>query len=172
MTALTPLTLPTLTNTPSTVRAMLAGLPDAALDAIPAPEVNAGDWSIRTVVAHLIDGHRRQVGRIRRMIEEDRPTLANVDEWESMQASGLLDQPTTILVELFSTERARDVPWYASLDATALARIGLHSLAGEVAVANILNHAAYHDAQHLGQIARLLEVAAHTGRGHMRLVDI
>jgi len=171
MTPLTPLTLPTLSNTPSTVRAMLAGLPDATLEAIPAPELNAGDWSIRTVVAHLIDGHRRQVGRIRSMVEEDRPTLANVDEWESMQASGLLDQPTITLVEVFTTERARDVPWYTSLDAIALARIGLHSLAGEVTVANILNHAAYHDAQHLGQIARLIEVAAHTGRGNMRLVD-
>jgi uncharacterized damage-inducible protein DinB len=53
-----------------------------------------------------------------------------------------------------------------------LGRVGIHSLAGEVTVANILNHAAYHDAQHIGQIARLIEVAAHEGRGNMRLVDI
>lgn len=169
---LTLLTLPTLAATPSTVRAMLSTLPDAILEAGPTPEANAGDWSIRTVVAHLIDGHRRQVGRIRTMVEGDRPVLQNVDEWASMTASGLLGRPTAELIETFDAERAADVPWYSQLSEDQLGRVGIHSLAGEVTVGNILNHAAYHDAQHVGQIARLIEVAAHEGRGNMRLVDI
>lgn len=168
---LTPVTLPTLRATPSVVRTVVEGVPEAVRQATPATEANAGDWSIATVVAHLIDGHRRQVGRIRSMVEQDRPVLQNVDEWESMQASGLLGRPTEELLATFEQLRLEDVPWYAGLTEEQLGRTGMHSVGGEVTVANILNHAAYHDAQHLGQIARLIEVAAHAGRGHMSLVD-
>ena len=166
--ALTPVTLPTLRATPSAGRALVEGVPEAA----PPTEAKAGDWSIATVVAHLIDGHRRQGGRIRLMVDQDNPILQNVDEWASMEASGLLGRPTEELLATFGELRAADVPWYAGLDASALGRTGVHSVGGEVTVANILNHAAYHDAQHLGQIARLIEVAAHAGRGNMGLVDI
>ncbi len=169
---LTAVTLATLRATPSVLRPLVEGVPEEVRQAAPAPEANAGDWSISTVVAHLIDGHRRQAGRIRLMVEQDIPVLQNVDEWESMQASGLLGRPTEELLVTFEDLRAADAAWYASLDAAALARTGVHSVGGEVTVANILNHAAYHDAQHLGQIARLIEVAAHAGRGNMGLVDI
>jgi len=169
---LTHVTLPTLRATPSVVRGLVEGVPEAVRQAAPPPDAKAGDWSISTVVAHLIDGHRRQVGRIRLMVEQDNPVLPNVDEWASMEASGLLGRPTEELLATFEELRGADVPWYAGLDAGELARTGVHSVAGEVTVANILNHAAYHDAQHLGQIARLIEVAAHAGRGKMGLVDI
>lgn len=169
---LTPVTLPTLRAAPSVLRVLVEGIPEEVRQAAPAPEADAGEWSIATVVAHLVDGHRRQVGRIRRMVEEERPDLPNVDEWASMQASGLLGQPTEALLATFEELRAADVPWYEALDAETLARTGMHSVGGEVTVANILNHAAYHDAQHLGQVARLIEVAAHAGRGNMGLVDV
>lgn len=169
---LTPVTLPTLRATPSAVRAMVEGVPEEVRQAAPPPEADAGDWSISTVVGHLIDGHRRQIGRIRLMLEQDNPVLQNVDEWESMEASGLLGRPSKELLATFEELRAADVPWYAGLGADALGRTGVHSVGGEVTVANILNHAAFHDAQHLGQIARLIEVAAHAGRGNMGLVDI
>jgi len=154
------------------VRGLVEGVREDVRQAAPPPEAKAGDWSISTVVAHLIDGHRRQAGRIRLIVEQENPVLQNVDEWESMLASGLLGRPTGELLATFEELRGADVPWYASLDAGTLARTGMHSVAGEVSVANILNHAAYHDAQHLGQIARLIEVAAHAGRGNMGLVDI
>ncbi len=169
---LTPVTLPTLRATPSTLRAMLEGVPEEVRQAAPAPEARAGDWSIATVVAHLVNGHQRQVGRIRLMVEQESPVLQNVDEWEAMQASGLLGRPSDELLATLAELRAADVPWYEGLDGEQLGRTGMHSVGGEVTVANILNHAAYHDAQHLGQIARLIEVAAHAGRGNMRLVDI
>ncbi|MCK9494068.1 MAG: DinB family protein [Dehalococcoidia bacterium] len=95
-----------------------------------------------------------------------------MDEWASMQASGLLGRPTEELLATFAELRASDVPWYEGLGEAELARTGVHSVGGDVTVASILNHAAYHDAQHLGQLARLIEVAAHAGRGNMGLVDI
>jgi len=169
---LTPVTLPTLRATPSAVRALVEGVPEEVRQAAPPPEANAGDWSISTVVAHLIDGHRRQASRIRLMVEQGNPVLQNADEWEAMLASGLLGRPTEELLATFEECRAADVPWYEGLSDADLGRTGVHSLGGEVTVANILNHAAYHDAQHLGQIARLIEVAAHAGRGNMGLVDV
>ncbi|MGE3960304.1 MAG: DinB family protein [Dehalococcoidia bacterium] len=169
---LTPVTLPTLRATPSVLRAMVEGVPEDLRQAAPAPGANAGEWSITTVVAHLIDGHRRQVERIRLLVEQEHPALQNVDEWESMEASGLLGQPTDELLATLAELRAADVPRYAGLTPEQLGRSGRHSVGGEVTVANILNHAAYHDAQHTGQIARLIEVAAHAGRGNMGGVDI
>lgn len=172
MTPLTPVTLPTLRRTPRVLWALLEGIPEEVRHAAPPPEAGAGEWSMATVVAHLVDGHRRQVGRIRLMLEQERPVLQNVDEWESMQASGLLGRPTEELLAAFEDLRAADVPWYEGLAEGDLGRTGLHSIGGEVSVGNILNHAAYHDAQHLGQVARLIEVAAYAGRGNMRLVDV
>src|SRR5690606_8945965 len=93
VTNLTPVTLPTLAATPDAVR-LLARLPDEVLRATPPPEAGAGDWSIHTVVVHFVDSHRRQVSRVRKMVAEDRPLLPNVDEWESLVATGLLDEPT------------------------------------------------------------------------------
>ncbi|MCK9485851.1 MAG: DinB family protein [Dehalococcoidia bacterium] len=165
---LTAVTLSTLAATPATVRLLLTGLAEGTLHATPPAEAEAGDWSLHTVAVHLVDSHRRQVRRIRRMVAEDRPTLAAVDDWESLVVSGLQDEGTEALIEVLAAERASDVPWYASLDAAALGRTGVHSAAAEVSVAHVLNHAAYHDAQHLGQVARLIEVAADAGRGRMR----
>ena len=90
----------------------------------------------------------------------------------AMEASGLLGAATEGLLATLAELRVADVPWYEGLTDEQLERTGVHSVGGEVTVANILNHAAYHDAQHLGQIARLIEVAAHAGRGNMRLVDL
>ncbi|MEX1022248.1 MAG: DinB family protein, partial [Dehalococcoidia bacterium] len=143
-------------------------LPEDVLDEAPEEDAGAGTWSIQVVAAHLVDSHRRQVGRLRRIITEERPEIPSVDEWESLEASGLLAEQTHVLVDTFAEERLTDLEWYASLDADALRRTGMHSVAGEVSAAEVLNHAAYHDSQHLGQIARLIEAFADRGRGNMR----
>ena len=166
---LTAVTLPVLGATPQAVRTMLAAVPEEVLRTAPAPDAGAGDWSLHTILVHLVDSHRRQVARVRRIVGEERPLLPSVDEWESLVATGLADAPGKHLLDLLASERGGDVPWYASLGPAALARVGVHSVAGEVSAANVLNHAAYHDSQHLGQIARLLEVLADAGRGNMRL---
>ncbi len=67
-----------LAATPDRLEALLRDIPDdAALDREPAP----GEWSARTVLAHLRDDEF-MVGRLRleRMAVEDEPALAPFDE--------------------------------------------------------------------------------------------
>jgi len=160
---LNPTTLAVLRNTPMALRAFTSGVPEEVLRFAPAE----GEWSIHDVVAHLLDRHRIQVGRVRSVVEEDRPAIPDVPEQESLEASGLRSESLLANLAAFAAERAADVPWLASLDAAALARVGVHSVAGEISAANLINHQAHHDAQHLGQIAHLLELATSAGRGNL-----
>lgn len=162
---LTPVTIPTLRNTPMALRAFTSGIDNELLQFAPADE----EWSIHDVIAHLLDRHRIQIARVRSVVEQDSPAIPDVDEHESLVASGLRGQPTRANLAAFVAERATDVPWLVSLDDSMLARTGVHSVAGEISAANLINQAAYHDAQHLGQISHILEVIADAGRGNLRV---
>jgi uncharacterized damage-inducible protein DinB len=163
---LTLATLATIAGTPSALRALVGGLPPEALEA-----EDAGGWSVRQVLAHLLDSCGRQRGRVVAMLDEDFPTLQNIDEMESLQASGYLERPAGSLLLDLERERREDVARYRALTAAQLARRGRHTAAGEMSVAEMLNHAAYHDLLHLRQAAGILARLAHEGRGPMQVFD-
>ena len=50
-----------------------------------------------------------------------------------------------------------------------LTRPGQHSVAGEVRIADIVHHIAYHDLLHIGQVAGLLAAPIEQRRGAMRM---
>ena len=56
----------------------LAGISEGELDARPGP----GEWTPREVVHHLADSEMTSAIRLRRLIAEDRPTIAGYDEQE------------------------------------------------------------------------------------------
>jgi hypothetical protein len=155
-------TIEILTATPAVVRALLAGLPSALVDA-----PDAGGWSARDLVAHLVDRGRIQRERVERLINENGAAIEDSDEHVTLEASGLRPWKLAALLDAFEGARADDVARYAALTPADLASPGLHSVAGEITVANLINQAAYHDTQHLGQIASLLGSAPAAGRGRM-----
>lgn len=56
---------------PIVLRRLVRDVPDETLRRRPQP----GEWAIIEVVAHLADTDERVLGRLRRVLAEDRPTL-------------------------------------------------------------------------------------------------
>lgn len=163
MTALSPATLATIASTPVTLRALLGGLPVEAFEAR-----DEGGWSALDVVAHLLDRRRAQRQRVEVMLAEERPLLPDEDERVTLEASGFRARPLGSLLIDFERQRREDVERYRALTAADLARVGMHSVAGEVTLGEMLNHVAYHDLAHLRQAAATLGAIAHEARGPMR----
>lgn len=161
---LIPGTLDVLAGTPSAVRSLLAALPDDV-----ATRHADGRWSPRDVVAHMLAVEPRAlVERVHLMVAEDDPVIAGVDEDEALVSSGLLARPLPWLLDEFDRARAEHLRWLRALTPAQLARSGRHEQLGVITVANVLHHIAFHDLNHLRQIASMLEPAFDAERGPMR----
>ena len=153
-----------LAATPRAIRALLAPLPPEVLG-----HPDPGGWSAHDIVAHLVDRGRIQGERVDRLLTQPGATIEDCDEQESLLASGLRGQPLPALLDTLDRERANDVALYSRLRPFELDLRGLHSVAGEISVANLVNQAAYHDTMHLAQIAGAIGQSPAAGRGSLAL---
>jgi DinB superfamily len=156
--------LDSLAATPDALGALVAGVPLAALE-----QAADGDWSAKDVLAHLVVSSRiGALARIRVIAVEDDPPLPDNDEDAELRRSGLRALPPAAILAEFAARRADDVAWLRTLDDAAFARGGRHSAVGRVTAEEFLYHAAYHDALHLAQLARMLGARFEPLRGAMR----
>jgi len=152
-----------LESTPATLRALLGPLPEAA-----ATEPGREGWSPGDVLAHLITVQQPAlVERIRLMVENDEPTVPNVDEEEALTSSGLRGKPVGELLDRFERDRRDAMVWVKGLAPENFARGGRHEVAGRITAADQLNHFAYHDLLHIRQIVSLLIPRLERSRGAM-----
>ena len=152
-------------STPATLRALLGKLPD---DAVSAP----GDegWSAKDVVAHLVSLYGPTlVNRIRPILERDEPPIPSADEAALLEASGLRRKPLAELLDELDRQRRDAVAWLRGLSDEQLRRVGIHSEAGRVSVADLIHHKAWHDLLHVEQVCRLLAAPLDERRGAMRM---
>lgn len=162
---LLPAALDVFASTPATLRALLAKLPEGAV-ATPGDE----GWSAKDVVAHLVSLYGPTlVDRIRPILERDEAPIPNADEAAILEASGLRNKPLAELLDQFDRQRQDAVPWLSGLSDEQLARVGIHSAAGRVSVADLIHHKAWHDLLHIEQVCRLLAEPLDERRGAMRV---
>jgi hypothetical protein len=160
-----PLVFETLERTPAVVRAMLAGLPDAVVEA-----PDAEGWSAKDVVAHLLSIHyAANVQRVRLMLDNDDPVIPAVDELATLEASGMRAWPLERLLDEYGPARAEALAWLRPLTDAQCARTGRHAVAGTITIADVLHHVAWHDQTHVRQIATLLAAPLEQRRGAMRV---
>jgi hypothetical protein len=160
-----PLVFETLERTPAVVRAMLAGLPDAVVEA-----PGAEGWSAKDVVAHLLSIHyAANVQRVRLMLDIDDPAIPGVDELATLEASGMRRWPIGRLLDEYARAREEALTWLRPLTDEQCARTGRHAVAGAITIADVLHHVAYHDLTHTRQIASLLALPLEHQRGAMRV---
>ncbi len=160
-----PATLDVLTSTPAVLRAMLSSMPPALVGA-PGPD----GWSPKDVTAHLLSiADVASLERARLIIEHDNPALPNIDEGATLEASGVRPWPLDRLLDAFAEARGARMAALRQLSAADLGRRGRHQLAGDVSVADVLNHVAYHDLMHIQQVAQLLAMPIEEQRGGMRM---
>jgi hypothetical protein len=138
-----------LRRTPSILRDLLVGLPDAWTDT---PNADGG-WRPRDVVGHLITGEETDwIVRTRRILEMG--TSLPFDRFERF---AMLERdagiPLDVLVTRFAELRSENLSALAELVTDAdLDRRGLHPALGEVTLRELLATWAVHDLDHVSQI--------------------
>jgi hypothetical protein len=150
--------------TPAILRGLSAQLPPEARDA----ELDEG-WSARHCLAHVLDTEDVIVGRMRRIVEEERPFIASIDAPARLRDGGYLARATESLLADFETRRAEGIAWLRALPPSQLNRVGDHDEAGEISVADIAHQWAYHDLMHLKQAQSIIQQRLEAGMGRTRL---
>ena len=140
---------------PRAVTEALAGITDAELDARPGPD----QWSPREVVHHLADSEMTSAIRLRRLLAEDRPTIAGYDEQEFARRLHY-DRPIAASLEALAAARRSTAELLERLGPAEWAREGTHTESGRYTVETWLEIYAAHGHDHAGQIRRA-RAAAH-----------
>jgi hypothetical protein len=143
-----------LERTPHALRAMLAGLPPAWIEATEGPET----WSPYDIVGHLVHGERTDwIGRARIILAQgpDR-RFAPFDrfaQFRDSQGKSLAD-----LLDDFARLRAENLETLAGwrLTEAQLALEGEHPAFGTVSLRQLLATWVAHDLGHVAQVARVM----------------
>jgi uncharacterized damage-inducible protein DinB len=108
-----------------------------------------GDWSVATLVGHLLDADLVYADRMKRVIAEDDPPLMAFDENRWVARLDSHQMPVTEAVNLFAANRQ----WMARIlrkgSEADFARAGIHSEAGRQTLALIVVYIANHLDHHL-----------------------
>jgi uncharacterized damage-inducible protein DinB len=134
---------------PSRLRAAVAGMTAAQLDARPVP----GKWSTRQVVAHLADFEPVYVDRMKRVLAQHEPTFfgGDPDLFAAHLAYDARDvQEELELIDVVRRQMARIL---RTLPDSAFARIGIHSEDGPLSLQTLLERITRHIPHHLPFIA-------------------
>ena len=149
--------------TPALVRQLVQGISTEAAEA----PVDEG-WSAKDVVAHLIDTDGVIGGRIRRIVEEDRPFIRSIDPPARLEQGGYRGRALSDLLAEFDTVRVASLRMLHSLSPAQLARVGDHDEAGEISAADLAHQWAFHDLMHVQQICKILQLPLLSGMGNTR----
>jgi hypothetical protein len=153
-----------LASTPAVMRHLLISLPD---ELVAAPGREA--WSARDVVAHLAARQRPAIiGRIEAILAVDGAAIPDIPD-DLMEVAPYRTRPLDDLFREFEDGRARIIPQLRSITPDQFARRGVHSSVGELTIADIIHHVAYHDLVHLAQAAQLAAAPIEPLRGAMRV---
>ena len=146
-------TYPTLVQLSST-------LDDAALDFRPAPD----QWSIREILAHLVDDEMFVMRtRLERIIKEEHPQLAPHDEKKWYAARNTTRDLLDELLADFNLQRAASIGIMRMLRETDWVRQGYQPEYGHFTAEEWLTHWVAHDATHIQQIRSNLGLAVTDG---------
>lgn len=139
---------------PTVVRRKVTELPEDALRWKPSPE----EFSIAENICHLRDIEREGYSvRLRRLLEEQQPSLPDLDGARLARERAYNSQPVASALEDFAAERMGNVALAVGLQPEQLARSGHLEAVGEITVERLLGIMQQHDAEHLHLIDQILE---------------
>lgn len=139
---------------PARLRAVVAGMDDAALDTPYRP----GGWTARQVVHHLPDSHMNAYVRFKMAATEADPTIKPYDEadWARLaDAAG----PIAVSLDLLAALHARWTGWMRTLDEAGWRRGYVHPESGRVPLDRALQLYAWHGDHHLAHVRSVRERA-------------
>ncbi len=131
------------------LRVAIAGMPASAFHERPV----AGKWSTHEVICHLVDFEIINADRIKRVIAEESPLLNNAEP-DPFAASLAYDcRDTEKELNLIEAIRGHLVVILKSLSLDQWDRIGVHSTAGQLTLAQLVKRTSNHIPHHLPFIA-------------------
>ncbi len=139
-----------LRRTPGTLRALLAGLPDAWTHSA----AGSGTWSPYDVVGHLLNGEETNwIARAQIILEH-----GEAQPFDTFDRTAMFDKYAGIsmerLLDAFEQARTQNLETLDSLRITPerLALRGTHPALGTVTLGQLLSTWVVHDLNHIGQI--------------------
>jgi len=152
-----------LERTPSTLDALLRGLPAAWTESNEGGE----SWNVCAVLAHLIHGEYEDwVPRTRHILQ-----LGDTQPFTPFDPAGHVrygaGKSLPQLLDEFAAARTRSLQELRALNLTAqdFARRGLHPALGSVTLSELLSTWAAHDLNHLHQICRIMAYQVRDAEG-------
>ncbi|MCC6682582.1 MAG: DinB family protein [Phycisphaeraceae bacterium] len=112
-----------------------------------------GTWSIHELVIHLADMDAIGIDRMKRVVAEERPALANADETAFIEKLHPHAQSMDEAAMLFDIGRRQWARVLRQLSDAEFQRSGLHSVDGAVTLERLLQRYADHLDHHLPFIA-------------------
>jgi hypothetical protein len=116
----------------------------------------AGEWSILEVICHLRDIEEISLNRFRAIRDTDDAVVKGGDANELARLGNYLADDPARALAAFSEKRMAHFAELKALTPEQWERTGRHASLGPLSILNNSLHAAWHDTNHLAQIARLL----------------
>lgn len=145
-----------LEGTPEALTDLLGKLPaaDPVWDFQPDPD----RFTLREVIAHLADWEPINRERLTRIVQEDQPSLPDVDEGALAVAHGYSSADPVESLRSLGERRLGLLEYLRDLPVEAWERIGNRETPGRVRLADLVTVIALHDAYHIRQAARWLAI--------------
>jgi DinB superfamily len=135
------------------VREVVEATPPDRANVRPAPHV----WSVNAYTAHLAEASGVVLSRVRLIATEDRPAIAWYDENESVERNRLDERETAASLVGLQSNVKEFAAYLRGLPDEAWERVGVHSRAGAVRLAEIAHDMA-HELQHHADDIRAIGV--------------
>jgi len=133
---------------PQLLREAVRGMSRDQLMARPVP----GKWSTLEVVCHIADFDIVGADRIKRVIAQNEPTLPDGDEKAFADALRYHDRELEEELQIIGAIRASTTRILRTLKDDDFARIGTHTAAGPLTLAQLVERMAKHIRHHVGFI--------------------
>ena len=145
-----------LRSLPNEVDDLLNDLDEETLRWRPIPN----KWSIKEIMCHLRDMERlAYLARFNRILTEDYPKMANVDQDRLALESDYINQDARSALAEFKQLRAETVNLLADASVEAWSRVGIHETDGPMTVEQLVNRQINgNDINHLNQMKDIVRL--------------
>lgn len=120
----------------------------------------ANEWSVIENIGHLIDIDELYVGRVDRILAEERPEFPRFEPDPIVATKGYQQMNGHALLEQFIATRQATIDGLSTIEPDELHRAGVHAVYGEMTLHRLVEQLVNHDQKHLVQIHETLAAYA------------
>jgi hypothetical protein len=131
---------------------LIANVPNLQLTTRPSKD----KWSVGEILAHLAEDEIATAWRYRQMLEHSGIDLAGFDQDLWARAGDYASRKPHESLELFRLLRNANLRFLRQIAPEQWKCFGIHAERGRITIRDLAVHMAGHDANHIGQIRRIL----------------